>query len=170
MGGRVLIGTIGRPHGVRGLLRVQSFATPPAAIVRYGALSDGAGQQLHLALVSDGAMPVVRIAGVADRDAAARLTGTKLYADRAAFAPEAEDEFYHADLIGLRAEDASGQPLGTVTAVEDYGAGAMLSIARGGAEVLLPFTRAAVPVVDIPGGRVVVDPPAEAPAEAGAQP
>lgn len=161
MGGRVLIGTIGRPHGVRGLLRVQSHATPPAAIVRYGALCDDAGHAYRLALVSDGAMPVVRIDGVSDRDAAARLTGTKLYADRAAFAPEAEDEFYHADLIGLRAEDAAGQALGTVTAVEDYGAGAMLSIAREGGEVLLPFTRAAVPVVDIKGGRVVVDPPAE---------
>lgn len=161
MGGRVLIGTIGRPHGVRGLLRVQSHATPPSAIVRYGALNDAAGRAYRLALVSEGVMPVVRIDGVPDRDAAARLTGTKLYADRAAFAPEAEDEFYHADLIGLRAEDPSGHPLGTVTAVEDYGAGAMLSIAREGSEVLLPFTRAAVPVVDIKGGRVVVDPPAE---------
>jgi 16S rRNA processing protein RimM len=161
VGGRVLIGTIGRPHGVRGFLRVQSFATPPAAIVRYGALSDEAGRVLRLALVTDGAMPVVRIEGVADRDAAARLTGTKLYADRAAFAPADEDEFYHADLIGLRAEDSAGHTLGTITAVEDYGAGAMLSIARDGSEVLLPFTRAAVPVVDIEGGRVVVDPPAE---------
>jgi 16S rRNA processing protein RimM len=171
MGRKVLIGAIGRPHGVRGFLRVQSFAVPPAAIAGYGVLSDEAGREYRLRLVSDGDMPVVRIDGVRDRDAAQRLTGTRLFAEREAFAPEAEDEFYHADLVGLRAEDAAGQVLGQVAAVNDFGAGAMLDIARSDGEtLLLPFTRAAVPVVDLEGGRVVVELPAEIVVEPRAEP
>jgi 16S rRNA processing protein RimM len=107
-------------------------------------------------------MPVVRIEGVADREAAARLTGTRLYADRAVLPPPGEDEYYLADLVGLAAEDAAGAPLGTVAAVHDHGAGTFLEIARGtGPALLVPFTRAAVPVVDPASRRIVVEPPAE---------
>jgi 16S rRNA processing protein RimM len=106
-------------------------------------------------------MPVVAVEGVADREAAAKLTGTRLYVARDRLPAPAEDEFYHADLIGLAVEDASGQRLGTIVTVNDHGAGAFLEIETGAQPLLLPFTRAAVPVVDPARGRVVVAPPAE---------
>jgi 16S rRNA processing protein RimM len=156
--GMILLGEIGRPHGVRGLVRVRSFTADPEGLVAYGPLSDGGGRAFALTLL---APDLARIEGVADRDAAARLTGTKLYVPRAALpAPEEEDEFYLSDLEGLRAETEAGASLGTVLAVEDHGAGAFL-VLSGPPERLVPFTRAAVPVVDVKGGRVVVVPPEE---------
>jgi 16S rRNA processing protein RimM len=157
------MGVIGRPHGVRGLVRVQSFTADPAAIASYGPLADETGtRSFRLTIVTPGEMPVVRIDGVADRDAAARLTGTRLYVERAALPPAEEDEYYLADLAGCAAVDASGAALGTVAAVHNHGAGAFLEIARAsGPPLLVPFTRAAVPVVDVAARRLVVAPPAE---------
>ncbi len=157
------MGVIGRPHGVRGLVRVQAFTARPEDIAAYGPLSDETGERtFRLEIVTPGEMPVVRITGVADRDAAARLTGTRLHVARAVLPPAEGDEFYLADLVGLAALDASGAAVGTVTAVHDHGAGTFLEIVRdGAAAMLLPFTRAAVPVVDIAAGRIVIDPPAE---------
>jgi 16S rRNA processing protein RimM len=157
------MGVIGRPHGVRGLVRVQAFTARPEDIAAYGPLSDETGgRTFRLEIVTPGEMPVVRIAGVADRDAAARLTGTRLHVDRAVLPPPEEDEFYLADLVGLAAVDVAGAAVGRVAVVHDHGAGTFLEIAReGAAALLLPFTRAAVPVVDIVGRRVVIDPPAE---------
>lgn len=154
---RILVGEIGRPHGVRGLVRVQSFTAEPAAIAAYGPLSDEGGKRFVLQWLGGG---LARIDGVADRDAAAKLTGTRLYVARERLpAPEAE-EFYLADLIGLAASDAEGQLMGRVAAVEDFGAGAFLTLRdEQGRETLLPFTRAVVPVVDIAGGRITVAPP-----------
>lgn len=159
---RILLGQFGRPHGVRGLVRVQSFTADPADIASYGPVSDEAGTRtFRLRVVQPGEMPVVAVEGVSDREAAAKLTGTRLYVARDRLpAPEA-DEFYHADLIGLAVEDGSGQRLGTVASVNDHGAGAFLEIETGAQPLLLPFTRAAVPVVDLAGGRVVIVPPAE---------
>lgn len=161
--GRVLLGVIGRPHGVRGLVRVQSFTAVPEDVAAYGALADEAGgRTFRLEIVTPGEMPVVRIAGVADRDAAARLTGTKLYVDRAVLPPPAEDEYYLADLVGCAAVDEAGAALGTVAAVHDHGAGAFLEITRAaGPALLVPFTRAAVPEVSLAERRLVVAPPAE---------
>ena len=103
-----------------------------------------------------------RIEGVADRDAAARLTGTKLYVERDRLPPPADpDEFLLCDLEGLQAFAEDGTALGTVRSVEEYGAGPFLVIEGAGGERLLPFTKAVVPVVDVPGGRLVVVPPAE---------
>ena len=96
-----------------------------------------------------------RIEGVADRDAAARLTGTRLYVERDRLPPAEAEEYYLADLVGLAAATEAGQSLGTVRAVEDHGAGAFL-VLDGPPERMLPFTRAVVPVVDIAGGRLVV--------------
>ena len=162
--GRVLLGVIGRPHGVRGLVRVQSFTAEPAAIASYGPLSDEAGtRKFTLTVVTPGEMPVVRIAGVDDRDAAARLTGMRLFVDRAVLPPPSdEDEFYLADLVGLAVHDGEGAAVGSIAVVHDHGAGVFLEIARSsGAPLLIPFTRAAVPVVDLAARRVVIDPPAE---------
>jgi 16S rRNA processing protein RimM len=153
----ILLGEIGRPHGVRGLVRVRSFTATPEGLTAYGPLSDGRGRAFALTLL---APDLARIEGVTDRDAAAALTGTRLYVPRSALPPPAEEEFYLADLVGLRAETAAGESLGAVTAVEDHGAGAYL-VLGGPPERLIPFTRAAVPVVDLAGRRLVVVPPAE---------
>jgi 16S rRNA processing protein RimM len=155
---RILVGEIGRPHGVRGLVKLRSFTGDPAAIASYGPLTDATGQRRYaLTFLSDG---LARVEGVADRDAASRLTGTGLYVERASLPPPEEDEFYLADLVGLRAETAAGGALGHVRSVEEHGAGAFL-VLDGPPERLVPFTRACVPVVDTAGRRVVVELPEE---------
>ena len=163
---RILMGVIGRPHGVRGLVHVQSYTADPEALAGYGVLEDARGRTFTLAWQSEGiARLAERIGGrdvpVADRDAAAALTNTRLYVPREALPPAEEDEYYLTDLIGLRAETETGEVLGRVAIVHDYGAGTSLEIApeRGGPAVILPFTARAVPVVDVAGGRIVVDPP-----------
>jgi 16S rRNA processing protein RimM len=160
---RVCMGVVGAPHGVRGAVRIKSFTDAPAAIASYGALEDESGQQFTLRIIGsakgDG-MVIAALSGVADRDRAEALRGLRLYAPRAALPPPADDEFYHADLVGLAAALGDDTPLGKVIAVHDFGAGDMLEIQRDlGAPVLVPFTRAVVPVVDLAGGRVVIDPP-----------
>jgi 16S rRNA processing protein RimM len=156
--GRILVGEIGRPHGVRGLVKLRSFTADPAAIASYGPLTDATGERrFALTLLADG---LARVEGVDEREAAARLTGTALYIERASLPPPEEDEFYLADLVGLRAETAAGEPLGRVRSVEDNGAGAFLAL-DGPPERFVPFTRACVPVVDTAGGRVVVELPEE---------
>jgi 16S rRNA processing protein RimM len=159
---RILVGEIGRPHGVRGLVKLRSFTEDPSAIATYGPLTDATGtRRFELTLLSEG---LARLEGVADRDAAARLTGTKLYVERDRLPPTEEEEFYLADLIGLLARTEAGEVLGRIAAVEDHGGGSFLILrgeGEGGREHLLPFTRAVVPVVDVPGGAVLVVPPEE---------
>lgn len=163
---RVCLGAIAGPHGVRGLVRVRSFTQVPEDIAAYGPLSDESGHtEFRLALTgrAKGAL-LARIEGVTDRDRARALAGTRLYVARAALPEVEEDEtFYHADLIGLDAQDRDGRPLGRVKAVHNFGAGDILELeSDGGGGGLVPFTRAAVPVVDLAAGRVVIDPPPEA--------
>ena len=155
---RILVGEFGRPHGVRGLVHLRSHTAEPAAIAGYGPLSDESGaRRFVLSWRTEG---LVAVEGVTDRDAAARLTGTKLYVDRAALPATEEDEFYLADLIGLPAETAEGVALGTVAALEDFGAGTVLTLRDAeGREILLPFTRAVVPVVE--AARIIVVLPSE---------
>lgn len=161
----VQIGVIGAPHGVRGELRVKSFTGDPQALARYRPLTDeGAKRIFEIAAarpIKDD-MLVVRLKGVETREAAAALTGTGLFIAREAL-PEAddEDEFYHADLIGLRAELGDGSVVGEITAMQNFGADDLLEIRLAGERrsVYLPFTKTVAPVVDIAGGRVVVDPP-----------
>jgi 16S rRNA processing protein RimM len=154
----VLVGEIGRPHGVRGLVHLRSFCAAPGDIALYGPLTDEAGRGFAIEWLGNG---LARIEGVADRDAAARLTGTRLYVPRGRLPQPEEEEFYLADLIGLAAFDAAGAPLGVVRAVEDFGAGAFLTVQGEGADLLVPFTRAAVPLVDLAARRVVLAPPEE---------
>lgn len=163
---RILVGVIGRPHGVRGLVHVVSYTVDPAALADYGPLSGEAGEKIHLtwrgagiaalAFWRDGAWDEL-----SGRDAAERLTNRRLYLDRAALPPPGEEEFYLADLIGLDAILPQGEA-GLVAAVHDYGAGASLEITRlGEAPLLVPFTRAAVPEIDLAARRLVVVPPNE---------
>jgi 16S rRNA processing protein RimM len=158
---RILLGVIGRPHGVRGLVHVTSHTADPAALAEYGKLSDDKGRRFTLAWRGAGVAEVCEVRDgvpvrVADRDAAGRLTNTRLYVERARLPVPEDDEFYLADLIGLDAVDVARRALGRVVAVHDYGAGTSLEIARDGPPLIVPFTRAAVPEVDVAGGRVVV--------------
>src|SRR5262249_3302663 len=159
---RVCLGLITAAHGVRGLVRIKSFTAEPEGILSYGPLEDESGQRRFVLEPTGGAKGVllVRIPGIEDRNAAERLKGLRLYLPRAKLPEPGEEEYYHADLIGLAAELPDGSALGRVRAVHDYGAGDSIEIERPeGGPVMGPFTRAAVPVVDLAGGRLVVEPP-----------
>jgi 16S rRNA processing protein RimM len=161
---RVCLGTVAGAHGVRGALRVKSFTAEPDDIAAYGPVTDEAGsREFKLRIVGHARGDlVIKVDGINDRDAAEALKGTRFYVARAALPEPEADEFYHTDLIGLAAEDEAGTALGTVRAVHDHGAGALIEIrSQDGAELLVPFTKVAVPVVDIAGGRLVVSPPEE---------
>lgn len=163
----VLLGRFGAPHGVRGEIRLQSFTGDPLAIATYGPLTDRSGAKnftLHSVRPQGKDMLVARVEGVTDRSGAERLKGVELYILREKLpAPEDEDEFYLADLVGLRAETRGGEAIGRVVAVRNFGAGDILEVApSGGGETLLfPFTKAVVPVVSIAEARVLIEPPAE---------
>ncbi len=160
-GRTVLMGAIAGAHGVGGLVRLKSFAERPEDIAAYGPLSgeDGGRFEVEVRGRAKGAL-VARIAGVEDRDAAERLKGTRLYLPRAALPPPEPGEFYHADLVGLRAERPDGAPVGEVVAAHDFGAGDLIEVRLAGSRktVLLPFDAATVPEVDLDGGRLTVDP------------
>lgn len=164
---RILLGVIGRPHGVRGLVRVTSYAATPAAIVSYGPLFDPRGRRFVLRWRGEGIAEIAELVDGAERRVdtrmeAEKLTNTQLFVDRGVLPDAGPDEFYLADLVGLAALDPTGVLLGEVTTVHDYGAGASLEITRPGEPTLLvPFTRAAVPAIDIPHGWVTIAPPEE---------
>lgn len=172
-GERVCLGAIAGAHGVRGLARIKSFTADPLSIGAYGSLTDDKGQR-HFDLTIKGQVKgavLVAIKGVTDRDQVQALQGTRLYVLRSALPePEDEEEFYNADLIGLRVEDRSGTVLGSIKAMHNFGGGDLIEVQpcpesdKGqGAQSswLMAFTRVAVPVVDLAGGRVVVEPPEE---------
>ena len=164
MAERVCIAQIGAAHGVRGEVRLRAFTEDPLSVRRYGPLETEDGRRFEIEAVRPAKdMLVARLKGIADRDAAERLTNLLLYASRDRLPKPADDEFYHADLIGLAATTADGGPFGTIRAVHNFGAGDIIEIepAAGGATVMLPFTEAVVPEVDIAGRRVVVVPPGE---------
>lgn len=159
---RILVGAITGAHGVRGQVRIRTFTSDPAAVAAYGPVSDEDGKRRFVVTVTGAAKGgvIARLSGVEDRTAAEALRGMRLYVPRAALPETAKDEYYWADLIGLRAELADGTTYGRVSDVQNYGASDLLEIERAdGASELLPFTARCVPVVDLAGGRVVVDPP-----------
>lgn len=162
MGDRVCLGAIAGAFGVRGEVRLKSFCAEPAAISSYGPLATEDGSRSFTVTITrqlQGAF-AARLSGIADREGAEALRGTRLYADRDRLPPPEEEEYYHADLIGLTVLDTGGATLGTVKAVHDHGAGDLLEIERKGkSSILLPFTRATVPTVDLAGGRLIAEPP-----------
>lgn len=155
----VQLGIVGAPHGVRGEARLKSFTADPLAIGGYGPLFLGDGRALNiLALRPQGDMLVARFDGVTTREQAAALTNAALFVDRALLPETDEDEFYHADLVGLEARDLAGGVIGRIVGVQDFGAGDILEIRlANGRGVFAPFTRAAVPAVDLKGGFVTLD-------------
>jgi 16S rRNA processing protein RimM len=162
--GRVLLGVVAAPHGVRGLVRIRSFTEDPMAIASYGALSDETGQKRYRveALSAAKGAVLARIEGVADRTAAEAVRGLRLYVERSALPATGEREWYEADLLGLAAVGRDGRDWGKVIAFHDFGAGRTMEVSGGGASrssVMLPFTDAVVPEIDVEGGKVLVDPP-----------
>jgi 16S rRNA processing protein RimM len=149
-------------HGIKGAVRVLSYAKVPEDVARYGPLEDEGGKRrfsLRIVGQARGAI-LAEVEGIGDRDAAAALKGTKLYLQRSALPAPEEGEFYWDDLVGLGAELVGGTVLGEVVAVHDYGGGPSLEVKRKvGAPVIVPFSNRAVPVVDLAGGKLVIDPP-----------
>lgn len=160
---RVCVGAITGSFGVRGEARIKSFCAEPTAVGDYGPLSSEDGSRSFTLTIT---RPVkggfaVRLSGVKTKEEADALKGVRLYAPREALPALPDDEFYHADLIGLAAVDTGGADLGKVSAVLNHGAGDLLELRRSGGKgsVLVPFTLEIVPTVDLSAGRIVIDPP-----------
>lgn len=165
-GPRVCVAEIGAAHGIAGEVRLRAFTAEPLAIAQYGMLhaEDGRGFTIEKVRPAKDCL-IARLAGVTDRTAAERLRNLRLYLPRERLpAIEEPETYYHADLVGLAVVGPDGAVLGSVSAMQNFGAGDLLEVkpAAGGPTVLLPFTQEAVPVIDVTGGRVVVDPPHDA--------
>lgn len=156
----VLLGRIGAAHGIAGAVRVKPFTANPLALGDYGELVAPDGRTFRVRKLRPAReVLVVEFAGVNDRTAAEALNGTELYVPRDRLPAAADDEFYHADLVGLAVVAPSGETIGTVVAVQNYGAGDLIEVERTtGGTVLVPFTRAAVPEIDFKTRRVVINP------------
>lgn len=168
----LLMGAILGAHGIKGEVKVKSFAAKPSDIGGYGSLSDAKEKRrfdLSIVGTSDATRGILiaRIAGIADRNAAEALKGTELYVARESLPKLTDtDEFYFADLVGLQAVDESGKVFGRVVSVDNYGAGDLLLVSPdGGADAddsfVVPFTKAFVPVVDVVAGKLVLNLPAD---------
>jgi 16S rRNA processing protein RimM len=157
---KVRVARIGAPHGVRGEMKLWSFTGDPAAVAEYGPLQTEDGKRAFEIETMRAAKDhfVVRLVGVADRDAAEKLVNTDLFVPRERLPALDEDgTYYHADLVGLAAVTPEGVTLGTVTALHNFGAGDLIEIATTqGGELLLPFNEAIVPEIDIAARKVVV--------------
>src|SRR3979409_1789356 len=160
----ICVARIGAAHGVRGAGKLWTFTEDPFAVKRYGPLrtQDGTRQfEVTQAREAKGHL-VATLKGVATREDAERLNGVELYVARDKLPATGEDEYYHADLIGLAAVNAANEPLGRVIAIHNFGAGDIIEIAPPqGSTMLLPFTNAVVPTIDLKGGRVVIELPNE---------
>lgn len=160
----VLLARFGRAHGVKGEVRVQSFTADPLALADYNPLMAADGRSFSLKSVRpQGEMLVARVEGVATREGAEALNGVELFVPRGRLPPpEDEDEFLMADLVGCEARLADGTLIGRIVDVANYGAGDLLDIrpTAGGASVLMPFTRAFAPAIDLGARIVTIAPPA----------
>ena len=164
MAAPICVARIGAAHGVRGAVKLWTFTEDPLAVKHYGPLAtkDGARRfEVTSAREAKGHL-VATLKGVTTREQAERLNGIELFVARERLPDAGENEYYHADLIGLAAITPTAQPLGRVVAIHNFGAGDIIEIAPPqGATMLLPFTHAVVPTVDLAGGRVVIELPQE---------
>lgn len=159
--GYLCVGVVTGAKGLRGEVRVKSFTARPEDVAAYGPVTDfGKSRSFRVKVTGTAKGQVTaKLSGVDDRNAAEAIKGLKLYVPRAALPEPDPDEFYHADLVGLAVELVDGESLGTVAAVHDYGAGTSLEVSGGKRGlVMVPFTKAACPVVDLKAGKVVVEP------------
>lgn len=157
----ICVGAFAGAFGVAGEVRLKSFCSDPEAIASYGPLyTEDGGRQFQIRLTRPVAGGLgARVKGVTSKEEADALRGVSLYAERRALPSLPDDEFYHSDLIGLEVRDTGGKMLGRVSAVHNHGAGDILEVTGGAKALLLPFTLAVVPTVDLTAKRIVVDPP-----------
>lgn len=158
----VCVAQVATAHGVRGALKLRCFTEQPESVAAYGPLHDETGAELFiLRIVGTAPGGVIAAAeGITDRDAALAMRGRRLYVPRSRLPAPEPDEFYHEDLVGLVARDPGGAPLGRITGVLDFGAGEMLEVERdSGERELVPFTREAVPLIDLEAGFATVSLP-----------
>jgi 16S rRNA processing protein RimM len=160
---KVCVAAIAGSFGVRGDVRLKSFCAIPEDVETYGSLTTEDGSQSYDVRLAQSVKNgfVARLTGITSKEQADALKGVRLYVDRDKLPDLPDDEYYHADLIGLEVRDTGGALLGTVRAVHDHGAGDLLEIHATGlsSTILMPFTLAIVPTVDLRGGRIVADPP-----------
>jgi 16S rRNA processing protein RimM len=161
---QIVVGVIAGAFGVKGEVRLKSFCAEPEDIANYSPLRSEMGVDYTVKILR----PVkggfaARLSGVRFKDEADKLKGMKLYADRDLLPALPDDEFYHADLIGLAVLDTGGGTLGKIATVQNHGAGDIIEVRGPDLKnaLLLPFTREVVPTVDLGAGRVIVDPPEE---------
>jgi 16S rRNA processing protein RimM len=159
----VLLGVVIGAQGLKGEVRVKTFTESPSRLAAYGPLHTKDGRALVVASAKAGKdCALVVFKGVIDRDAAEALKGTELFIKRSALPDTEVEEFYHADLVGLRAEDTEGRAIGTVKALHNFGAGDVIELVRDdGDEVFLPFTREVAREIDLKDGRIVIAAPEE---------
>ncbi|MEP3783701.1 ribosome maturation factor RimM [Ascidiaceihabitans sp.] len=159
----ICVGAVSGSYGVQGEVRIKSFCATPEDIEAYSPLTCEHGVDVfHLSLIrpiKNGF--VARLVEVKTKEQGDALKGTQLFARRAQLPSLPDDEYYHSDLVGLTVSDTGGTLIGTVKSVQNHGATDLLEIQRPGsnATILLPFTLAAVPTVDLDAGRIVADPP-----------
>ena len=152
---RIALAAIAGAHGVKGELRLKLFTDSADNLKAYERLFVGGAPRRLIEVKQSGKMPIARFEGVADRSAAEALRGTLVEVERSALPALGEGEYYHSDLIGLPVEDRDGNPLGTVAAIENYGAGDLLEIeAEDGRRSLIPFRDG---IADLADGRIVAD-------------
>jgi 16S rRNA processing protein RimM len=161
----ILVAQFGAAHGIKGEVRLKAYTQDPMAVADYGLLIAPDGRRFEIEAMRPAAgssspdMLVVRVRGVRDRNAAEALNRLELFVPKDALPPAEEGEYYHADLIGLRAVTPAGEEIGTVIGVPNYGAGDLIEIAPPrGQTILVPFTDPSVPEIDVAGGRIVVVP------------
>jgi 16S rRNA processing protein RimM len=168
MTGDILLGVIVGAQGLSGDVRVKTFTEAPERLADYGPLRTAEGRVFEIVatkMLKAGTI-VVRFKGVDDRSAAEALASTKLFVSRDALPATNPDEFYHSDLIGLRAQDHEGRVLGEIRAIHNFGAGDVIEIERGDeSTLLLPFTKEFVPQVNLGDKYVVVSEPVDVEAE-----
>lgn len=160
---RVCLGVIVGAKGLRGEVRIKSFTEDPDDVAAYGPVSTADGRSFKIAVVgaapkAAGGVVIATLAGVADRTQAEALKGAELFVERAALPAPTDGEFYHADLIGAVVKLTSGEVLGTVSALHNFGGGDMMEVGEGRASVLIPLTSEAIAELDVKAGQVVVHP------------
>ncbi|AXT35431.1 16S rRNA processing protein RimM [Phaeobacter sp. LSS9] len=160
---QICVGAISGSYGVRGEVRLKSFCAMPEDIEDYSPLSTEDGSQTYtitlVRAIKNGF--TARIGGIETKEQADALKGVRLFAPRERLPNLPDDEYYHTDLMGLDVYDTGGTLLGSVKSVQNHGASDLLEIAipAESKTVLLPFTLAAVPTVDLASGRIIADPP-----------
>ena len=163
-GEQICVARVGAPHGIRGQVKLWTFTEDPMAVIDYGPLTSKDGTRSFEVTSARPAKDhlVATFKGVTSREDAERINSIELYIPRDRLPATDDGEYYHADLIGLAAINALSEPIGRVVGIHDFGAGTIIEIAPPeGATLLLPFTDAVVPSVDLARGHVVIELPGE---------